>query len=306
MNPQDRYRAFAAQHDLPIWQQPWYMDAVCWQGDWTAFFVEKDGKDVVAWPFFVKRKYGLRYVTMPVFTKQMGPIFAPSAQDERTRQKLTSEIIDQLPNWASITQDLPPAVTNWLPWHWAGYRQTTRYTYQLDLSTPDQLLSGLNRNMRRAIRKGDASFHLADGGTIEQAYALQEKSFARQGLPLPYKLPQFLRHDEALQNAQARQLFFAADAAGNLIASSHLIWDQHAAYYHLAGGAPSGRDQQIGIWLTWQAIDWTINNLSVDTFDFAGSMVPGVALIRQQFGARQVPYFRVWRHRHPVFRWRSR
>ena len=67
------YEAFCeAEPGVPLCCQPWYLDSVCQGGVWRAVTLLQDGEPCAAWPFFEKKRFGLRYVTMPQFTKYMG------------------------------------------------------------------------------------------------------------------------------------------------------------------------------------------------------------------------------------------
>ncbi|MFC7669981.1 hypothetical protein ACFQT0_23400 [Hymenobacter humi] len=67
---------------------------------------------------------------------------------------LLEELIKQLPDFAAFKQNFYPTATNWLPFYWLNYRQTTYYTYRLNgLHQLSLIEDGLNRNIRRNIQK---------------------------------------------------------------------------------------------------------------------------------------------------------
>ena len=118
---------------------------------------------------------------------------------------------------------------------------------------------------------------------------------------MPYSWAQFARHDAALAAHGARQLFFAVDAQHRIHSAAYLIWDQQAAYYHLAGDDPALRESGAGILLVWAAICYASEVLGLACFDFEGSMLPAVERIRVQFGAEQTPYSFVWKYNSRLF-----
>jgi hypothetical protein len=298
METQALYREFCQQlPDLPVSAQPWYLDAVCEGGQWGAAVVQQDGQAVAALPYFLKRKGPFRYLAMPHFVKHLGPYLLPEYRALKFEHKLYEELIRQLPAVHAIKQDLHPAAANWLPFHWQGFRQTTRYTYQLDLRPGlDAVYDGFNRNMRRNLKKAEAELQVHSNISPEQVYAMAKMSFDRQALSTPFPRALFLKHHDALAAHQACQAFAAQDAQGRLHAAAYLSWDRQSSYYHLAGDDPALRHSGASILLSREAIRYTHEVLGLPTFDFEGSMAPQIEAIRRQFGARQVPYSRVWKY----------
>jgi hypothetical protein len=80
----------------------------------------------------------------------------------------------------------------------------------------------------------------------------------------------------------------------------YLIWDNDVAYAWIMASR-DGRppDSYSMPWLLWQAILYAKNS-GLTTFDFEGSMIPGVARFFRQFGAKAVPYPCLVRYRWPL------
>ncbi len=300
----EQYRRFCREMpDMPIFAQPWYLDAVCEGGLWGAAIAEHGDQLAAALPYFFKKKGPFRYFTMPHFTKHLGPLLLPEFRELKYEHKFYEALIAQLPKAHAFHQDLHPSVTNWLPFYWQGYLQTTRYTYRIDLSGGlDAVRKGLNRNMRRNIKSAEKELTIHHGLAPERFYEINQLSFQRQGIAMPYSRALFLKHDAALAQHGARHIFHAEDEHGRIHSAAYLIWDGQASYYHLSGDKPELRQSGAGILLIWEAIRYTREALKLDTFDFEGSMMPNVEAIRLQFGGQQVPYFRVWRYHSRWYR----
>lgn len=295
MTQKERYRAWAtATPALPLCFQPWYLDAVTEGGVWDVAMLESHGTVQGVWPYFLKRRFGLSYISMPHFVKWMGPWMPP---DPVFRLSEAYEVVEklwlQLPKVLKISIDCHPDFRNWLPLYWAGFRQTTRYTYTLDLSGDYE--AGFNRNMRRNIKKAEAELSVSTEGNFDELYRLNRLSFQRQGKEPAYSHALLERHLESLTQQRAVQLFFVRDATGRLHSTAALTWDAGRAYYHLSGDDPALRHSGAGILLVKQAIQWAAQVLRVPVFDFEGSMMPQVEAIRRQFGAGPMPYHRVWK-----------
>ena len=143
----DRFCA-APPADFPLFMQPWYLDAVCTGGRWDAAVVEKDGHVIAVWPYFLKKKAGMTYVAMPPLARMMGPYLLPEYRNPRHEPRLLEALLDQLPQLSAFEQDLNYTATNWLPMYWRGFRQTTRYTYQIDLSDMDRVWKSVGADYR--------------------------------------------------------------------------------------------------------------------------------------------------------------
>lgn len=303
----ERYIAFCEQHParIPIFAQAWYLDAVCFDGTWDVAIVEENGEIQAVLPYFLKQKFGFYYITMPLFTKHLGPFFAKD-YNLTEQHHILDQLIKQLPKVHAFYQNFHPDITNWLPFYWAGYQQTTRYTYQIRLDDVNKVFENINRNMRRNIKKAQSQLIITHDGSPETFYDINRLSFERQGLNMPYTLEQFLKHDAALAKHNARQIFFAKDESGRKHSAAYLIWDAKSSYYHLSGDDPELRNSGAGILLVWEAIRFTKETLGLEIFDFEGSMMQSVETIRRQFGAVQVPYFYIWKYHSRLFKWLQR
>jgi hypothetical protein len=300
----ERYQAFYEQYQtqLPIFAYPWYLDAVCTDGIWDAAIVEEKGKILAVLPYFLKRKYGFRYITMPIFTKFMGPYFAenPTLSEQHD---LLEKLIIQLPKVDAFSQNFYYNITNWLPFYWQDYQQMTRYSYQIDLTDLDKVYNNINRSRRRYITKAkELDLKIIHSNDIELFYRINKMSFDRQKLQLPYTFKQLQIHDEALAAHDARQLFFVQDAQGQTHSVAYLIWDAQSGYSHMAGDHPDLRNSGAGTLLMWERIRYTKEKLGLNNFDFEGSMIQNIEYVFRQMGAAQTPYFQVWKYNSRLYK----
>ncbi|GAB3580021.1 GNAT family N-acetyltransferase [Hymenobacter daeguensis] len=304
MSAKARYHDFCrAAPDVPVFAQPWYLDACAEGGSWDVVLAEEKGRVVAALPYFYKQKGPFRYVTMPLFLKWLGPYVLPEFRGRLPKEhELLQLLLAQLPEFAAFKQNFYPTATNWLPFYWGKFRQTTFYTYRLHrLRRLAEVEAGLSTGIRRDIRLARQKVRVAHDLPLSTFYQVNQLSFTRQGLPAPYSEAQFRRLDAALVARQARQLFFAVDEQGRVHSVAYLIWDATTAYYLLAGDDPALRASGAGVLLAWECIRYASEVLRLDCFDFEGSMLPGVERIRVRFGAVQTPYFFVWKYNSRLF-----
>ncbi|MEL6718038.1 MAG: GNAT family N-acetyltransferase [Bacteroidota bacterium] len=301
----DYYRNFcSSEKTLPIYVQDWYLDAVCKDGEWNVILIRTEEEKIIAsFTYFEKHKLGFHYVTMPTFVKWMGLYITLEYRNPKNEQKILSLILPLLVKFDAFKQNFHPNLINWSTLYWQRYQQTTFYTYQLDLSLSiEQLLVNCNRNIKRNIKKAKTLLQVKTDLSPQQFYEINEMSFSRQKVKMPYSLFDFLDHDKALQENKRRMIFYAKDVENNIHAASYIIWDQKTCYYHLSGENPSFRKSGASILLVWEAIRYAKEELNLQLFDFEGSMMPQVAHIRQQFGATNVAYSYIWKYNNSIFK----
>lgn len=273
----------------------WYLDAVCGEGQWGAVGVEKANKLVGVWPFFLKKKFGFQYVAMPVLGRQIGPYVLPEQRGNRHETGILEQLLEKLPPLVGLSQDCPYSLVNWLPFYWRGFRQTTRYSYELHLEDLDKIWRGLAPDYRnQKIPKAQERLEVYTGNNLNLFLEVHDRSFARQKLVPPVSNTLMQKLDAALNNRQSRAIFFAAERGGGPIYSvAYLAWDRRRAYFLMAGDHPEYRTSGSGVLIAWECIRYAAEVLRLPVFDFAGSMIKPIERVRRQFGADQVTYFRL-------------
>ena len=240
---------------------------------------------------------------MPAFTQTMGPWFAEEAEDTKyskkiaDRQAACKEFIDLLNPYPSFLQNFHHSITDWLPFYWADFTQTTRYTYILrDISDPDRLWTGMSANIRRNIDKarGKHRIRIRRGISSAELVRMVALSFERQRINP--------KHEDILQDliSEARsrgqgEIWGGYDDRDRLHAAAFVAWHGPTAYYIAGGGDPGLRDSGAHSLTLWQAILDVAEH--AQEFDFEGSMLKGVERFFREFGAEQKPYFRICRGR---------
>jgi lipid II:glycine glycyltransferase (peptidoglycan interpeptide bridge formation enzyme) len=278
-----------------IFQQPWWLDAVA-PSQWSEIVVEKNKEVIARLPYVTKKKYGLTLITQPPLTQTLGPWMAPltgkyATQLAQQKEILTS-LIEQLPPYDFFQQNFHYSITNWLPFYWHGFTQTTRYTYVIeDLTDLDQIWSNIQSNIRNKIRKAQKEIVVRTDLEIEQFLDLNTMTFQRQGLALPYSRELVQPLDAACAKHQARRILFAEDSQGRIHAGIYLVWNKESAYYLISGSDPTLRNSGAISLLIWEAIQFA--STVTKKFDFEGSMIEPIEIFFRDFGAKQIPYFQV-------------
>ncbi|MGO9934866.1 MAG: GNAT family N-acetyltransferase [Steroidobacteraceae bacterium] len=280
-----------------LFQEPWWLNLTT-DGHWQEAVVANTQGVIARLPYRTLRRFGATIITQPRLTPYGGPWFRPSsakaAHQFSERQKLTAELLSQLPRFDLFSQNLWPESGDWLPFHWAGYSQRTGYTnWHRDLSNTDGLWNGFLDSTRREIRKAQKRVELIVSDDIERLCYLHERAFTRQGLSPPRERA-FVRTvvEGAMRQGHAR-LTFAVDEQQNTHAVNLLVFDARSAHYLLGGSDPSYRTSGAASLLMWDAIQFAAGRTKL--FDFEGSMVEGVARFFRGFCPELIPISHVYR-----------
>ena len=300
MSSKDLYRDFcASEPTIPIFSRDWWLDAVCGGAEnWDVALVEKGAKVIASMPYYLKKKAGFSLLTHPPLTQTLGPWFSPSkakyAKALTEQKDLMQALIDQLPAFDLFVQNWNHHNTNWLPFYWRGFSQTTLYTYVLpDISDEDLIWSGLQANIRTDIRKAENRFKLTirDDIGLDAFLRLNRLTFERQGKALPYSEEFVRRLDAACGERDCRKILIAVDSEGRHHAGVYIVWDENSAYYIMGGGDPELRNSGATSLCMWHAIRYAAT--VTRQFDFEGSMMESVERFFRGFGSRQTQYFRI-------------
>jgi len=275
-----------------LFDQPWWLEAIA-PGEWGEIVLEDNGTVQARLPYVVKQRLGVVALTQPSLTPTLGPWIANSSAAYATalarEHKTMSELIDTLPRFDVFRQAFHPSVTNWLPFHWRGFEASVLYTYRLeDLTDLDRIWSGFRQNVRREIRKAARVVTVRSDLGLRAFLELNEKTFHRQNLALPYPRESVERLDAACAVRDARRMFFAVDERDRVHAALYVVWDAESAYYLMSGADPTLRTSGAGSLLAWEAIRFCAGVSR--SFDFEGSMIPSLERFFRAFGARQTPY----------------
>ena len=278
-----------------IFTQPWWLNAVA-PGQWKEILITKGDRLIARMPYVLNKRWGYKFISMPLLTQHLGPWLHLSAEKYANRlaeeKEIINELIDKLPRFDYFRQRFHYSVTNWLPFYWRGFSQTTHYTYVVEsLSDLEKTWQSFRENTRREIRKAKKRVVIRDDLDIDQFLNINELSFRRQGIKLPYTRELVYCLDSACQQHDARKMFFAEDAEGRIHAAAYLVWDSNCAYYLMGGVDPELRNSGAMSLLMWEAIKFAAK--VTQQFDFEGSMIEPVERFFRSFGAVQKPYFQI-------------
>jgi hypothetical protein len=302
----DSYRRLCTEEtSIPLFMRDWWLDTTCGPENWGVALAQNGDKITGALPYRMRRTLGLTDLGQPPLSAGLGPWLRPLEMKAANRlgheKDVMTALIDDLPSFGLYQQVWHPEMTNWLPFYWRGFQQTTAYTYILeDLRDEKALWSQMRENIRGDIRKATGRFNVRvrDDIDINAFLDLSSKTFERQGKTLPYSREFVLRLDAVCAARQCRAILVGEDNQGRHHAGAYIVWDENSAYYLMGGGDPELRNSGATSLCMWEAIRRAAS--VTKRFNFEGSMIEPVERYFRAFGGTLTPRFAVKKINSPL------
>lgn len=320
MTSKDEYVMWAAEQEyLPIFMQPWWMDAVCAGKEWDVLLVKKkdiyplersadtEDKIVAAMPYLFRKKWFMKYIVMPQET-QIGGIYASEPQEGESLEfiaernaKITTFLVEKLAQmklWYYYQQfPIGSPFPNLLKKQ--GFCVKERVTYRLDdLADLEGVIDNFSKNKKRQLVKA-SSLHVETGLNGEGFYRFHTHCMLLRKRKLSYSREFLLVLERKTSRLKQSQILAIKDENGELHAAAYLVWDKHTMYYLLPCYSSEHKDSGASALLVLEAIK--IARANGVSFDFEGSMESGIANHYKQFGSIPNKYYSVHRYYHKFF-----
>ena len=296
-----KYKEFAKKENLPIFMQPYWLDSVCEDGmEWDVILYEKGGEIWGSFVYVIKKKYGFTLITMLKLTQFLGPyIKYPKGQKYYKKLSWEKEImnyfIDNLPKFDYFNMNFHYSITNWLPFYWRGFKQTTRYTYVVENNlTIEELSKNFETDIRRRRRKAEKLGVIVEkSDDLEMLYNLAYYTFKRQNIKTPYSFD-FLK--KLYENNKDNIKINLAKYKDKYIAGNLLLVDDKRVIYLIGGIDSEYKDIGAMDLVLYESVKYALENNKI--FDFEGSMIESIEKYFRSFGAVQKPYFNIIKPNH--------
>jgi hypothetical protein len=293
----DDYYALAAEHGRVFYSAAWAEVFGSRLQHYGVF--DTKSKLVGGFQLFEERQFGFRFLRNPPFTPVIGPFILARAHNPVTLLEARRKVVEATAQFlasqrqAIVSASLDHDITDSLPFDWAGFKTSPRYTYQIDLRrTLDDLLKDFSQ-----ARRNDISKAARDGLVVERATDLRvvgslvRNTFSRtqgrlDGAVLDAILEKFAKPHNSYS--------FVTRQEGRPIAATFLIHDRTTAYYLLGGYDSANGHHGAGALAIVESIK-AAKELGLRTFDFEGSSIPPVERFFRGFGGQLTHYFTVSR-----------
>ena len=296
MSNKKKYYKFYKKEKLPIFMQPYWLDSVCEnEMEWDVILYEKGGEIWGSFVYVIKKKYGLTLITMPKLTQVLGPyIKYPKGQKYYKRLSWEKEVmnyfIENLPKFDYFNMNFHYSITNWLPFYWKGFKQTTRYTYLIEENlTIDELSKKFETDIRRRRKKAEKlGVIIEESNNLKILYELANNTFKRQNINIPYSF-EFL--EKIYKNNKNNIKINLGKYENKYIAGNLLLIDDLRVIYLVGGIDSNYKDLGAMDLIQYESIKFALDNNKI--FDFEGSMIESIEKYFRSFGSIQKPYFQI-------------
>ena len=297
MTNKEKYKLLCStEKSIPVFSRDWWLDTVCGSKNWDVLLIETKGIVEASMPLYF-RYPGV--VSMPIYAQTMGIWFNPKSTESNytkeliRKQNLCEEIIRKMPCNKSFLQNFHYTFTDWLPFYYAGYKQTTRYTYIIpDIGDENRVWNNFSKDIKNNIKKAQAKYKITvkRGVSTKDFLRLNELIFKRQGktainLNVLEKLVEYSRINGY------GDIWGAFDEQNQLHAAHFIVWQENSVNCIAGGSVPDFRKSGAHSLVMLELIRFasTVSR----SFDFTGSMLKGVEYFNRGFGAVQTPYFTI-------------
>ncbi|MDR0874026.1 MAG: hypothetical protein LBN27_11270 [Prevotellaceae bacterium] len=300
MTNKERYRIWCEEKPIPLFMQAWWLDAVCVEGkEWNVLLYEENDKIIAALPYHLLKKCGFKIVIQPQQTQYNG-IWIDYPKDRKLHKRYSFEkkvmdnLISQLENLklSYFSQHFHHSFTNWQPFYWRNFKQTTRYTYVLkDIENAENIFENLHPRYKQRIRKEKEELTVSFDLPPDVFYEFHKKSLQQAGQKVEYSEKLFLSIFNAATCRNQGKIIAVKDKNDNLLSALFVVWDTNCGYNLITARRIVNGSNASSICMIWEAIKYLGDKAK--NYDFEGSMIEGVACVNQQFGAEQTPYFSI-------------
>lgn len=299
MGNKEIYAEWCKENYVPIFSQPYWMDAMCGEENWDVWLYGNGTHISAAMPYYRENRGKYKYITKALLTQNNGILFE---RNEKRKAATFASFQEKVVNAACdfikelhldvYEQQYHHSFVNWSPFYWNHYTCIVRYTYVIkDTSDMGKVFEDFTANYRKNIRKGQKYTTVCTDLSPDEFYVEHAKIFAKQNLKANITLEQWHRLYNAVQSNGTGQMICARDDQGNIHSLMYVIWDQEAMYPILGGYMPEFSSSQSYPALTYYSIGMAHEKgLS---YDFEGSMLHQVAKSFRQFGGEALPYYRI-------------
>lgn len=282
-----------SKEDLPVFYQPFWLDAVATQ--WDVLLHLKNDKIIFVMPYAYTIHQGQINIYTPILTPYLGPYFVhPHPEKNVTRISreinILENIIEQIPSFKYFRLKCPIETTNCLPFLWHQFNITIKYTYYfphpIDI---DRIWHELKDTNRNSIRNAQKRLCIETSSDYNLLYELMEQSFSRKSTFTNIDRNLFLSLGKSIDAYRSGQMYLAKNQEGQVEAGALFVWDKQKVYYLIGGINTQVKQNGAMNLLVFQGI-----NIAAQTnrsFDFEGSILKGIEQFFRSFGANLIPYY---------------
>jgi len=273
----------------------WWLDAIT-KSNFKILVVEEGEKIVAGMPLTYDSQHK---INMPPLTRTLGVLycdrkFQSEQKQTSVQRKWLSALLRNIQRDQFVQTCMHHNFTDWLPYKWSGFRQTTRYTYLLNFEgkTVPDLWNNLDSLRKRTIKRAVTNnVETVESGDFSLLYKFVTLSYQRQGINFNIPYTDLKTLDDAIVKNGNRMIFIAKDNE-KVHAALYAAFNKKSAYYLLSGSEPELRNMGGHTLVLWDAIKYFHDK--VGYFNFGGSDIERIESHIRGFGGTLTPYFHIY------------
>lgn len=286
-----KYRKWCLEtKHVPLFAQAWWLDAVCGIDNWSVACLDHDEVTILL-PYFQFRSKGLSRVTQPHWTQYS---FLTSSNLEPFKRDFSiEEILSALPR-ASVTElNFAPGQIrlNKNQYH-TDLRQ--RITFHVIPTEGRSFRQGYSKNLKRNLKRARQMYNVEECVDFEPFVTLVQKSFDRRGTKSIHQ-ESMIRLLTNLKERNQGRILVAKNNHDVVVGGVCVCWDDSFTYYIMGGQVSSSGLPSPHSILLDEAIEESLS--AQRTFDFCGSMIPGIQRFFRSFGGEEKTYEQIQKYR---------
>lgn len=256
---------------------------------------DEKGEPTATLPYQIVRRGPVSAILMPQLT-QTGHIWtAPAADRPEAMIAMCLELKRLMRRerciMAQVADYLAPEEIEIL--RSEGFEIEERVSYRIEPDDIEAVINRFHSDKRRNYRKAKG-LTLDTGMTPDELYTAIETSYGKVFYSreiFTTLAAEAIRHDSGV-------ILRAHNAGGDAVSALLLTFDSHFAYHMAYAATPSHERDGSLEWLTVRAMEYAFARGL--TFDFEGSIVPGIARSYRHFGGVAAHYVFATRYANPL------
>ena len=273
-----------------IYNYTWFLDIVCI--NWCAIVVKNGEKWVAILPINYNRKFGLEYALQPMLTQFMGVILSNEVDNSgrmfESEKTIIKSLISKIPEKYKVFDfNFHPNSTYILPFHWAGYKLTSKYTYWLHVpesteSLKNRFSKSIKQDLKHAAKEG---LQYSESENIDElsAFLVAKSLRSTSEVVVLKKLWNEIIKQKIGFIAQVK------DSQGNTICAAAILKDGDKLVYFLCCSSTKSK-KGANSFLILSVVEKITQMEGVNYFDFEGSMIESIEHYFRGFSPEQKAY----------------
>jgi len=238
----------------------------------------------------------------PLFVKHLGILYRPAEGKPTKYQSMTykidRQIISNIADLKVWSYSFHPNFKNWLNFYQAGYKQTTRYTYQIHFSRSADFRTNYGQKAVTPLKAAKKHHLTIEDVDIETFVEVNKKTYLARNSKPPYTKKRLARLLRNLANQKCLYAKSVKDGLGNVHCAAAVVYDESSANLILNGSDPAYRKFAGNTLLIDHMIEFAAKNCRF--FDFEGSMHERIERFYRGFGGRVIPYYVIYKGNLPT------